>query len=153
MVEALEIDPFDSNHFLYGTGQTIYGSHDLTSFPYVHISSLANGIEEESVQALISPPGIGAPLVSAVGDDCGFVHYNLGITPENTFEDPYLSTTVGLDYAGLSPSNIIRIGNSAGTAQLAISTNAGKNWTTNPAVPTTAASGTVALSADGKAIL
>lgn len=27
---ALSIDPFDSDHFLYGTGATIYGSHDLT---------------------------------------------------------------------------------------------------------------------------
>lgn len=28
---ALVIDPFDSDHFLYGTGATIYGSHDLTN--------------------------------------------------------------------------------------------------------------------------
>lgn len=25
-IEGLEIDPFDSNHFLYGTGLTLYGS-------------------------------------------------------------------------------------------------------------------------------
>lgn len=26
---ALSIDPFDSNHWLYGTGATLYGGHDL----------------------------------------------------------------------------------------------------------------------------
>ena len=29
MMESLVIDPFDSNHWLYGTGATIYGGHDL----------------------------------------------------------------------------------------------------------------------------
>ncbi len=27
---ALAIDPFDSDHLLYGTGATLYGSRDLT---------------------------------------------------------------------------------------------------------------------------
>ena len=32
MTEALEIDPFNSNRFMYGTGATLYGSNDLTDW-------------------------------------------------------------------------------------------------------------------------
>lgn len=73
MMEALVIDPFDSNHWLYGTGATMYGGHDLLKWDSsrnVTLESLADGIEETSVQALISPP-TGPPLVSGVGDIVG----------------------------------------------------------------------------------
>lgn len=73
MMEGLSIDPFDSDHWLYGTGETILGGRDLTSWDTignVTLESLADGIEEESVQSLISPP-TGPSLISAVGDDGG----------------------------------------------------------------------------------
>ena len=56
MMEALVIDPFDSNHWLYGTGETIYGGHDLLNWDNkrnVTLKSLADGIEETSIQGLI----------------------------------------------------------------------------------------------------
>ena len=149
MVEALEIDPFDGNHMLYGTGETLYGIHNLKSWPHFHVQSLADGIEEESVQNLISPPGIGIPLISAVGDDGGFVHHNLNRPPADAFENPYWSTTNALDYAGLSPKNVLRVGES----QLATSSNAGANWTLNTAVPSSASGGTVAYAADASTIV
>lgn len=74
MIEALEIDPLDSNHWLYGTGLTLYGGHDLTSWDTVHnisIASLADGIEEFAVQNVVSAPG-GTELLAAVADDNGF---------------------------------------------------------------------------------
>lgn len=70
MIESLVIDPFDSAHWLYGTGATIQGGHDLTNWDTagnISLSSLADGIEETSVQGLISPPS-GPQLISAVGD-------------------------------------------------------------------------------------
>jgi xyloglucan-specific exo-beta-1,4-glucanase len=76
MIESLSIDPFDSNHWLYGTGATIYGGHDLLKWDTTHnvtLKSLADGIEETSVQALLSPP-TGPPLVSALGDLAGTPH-------------------------------------------------------------------------------
>lgn len=69
-MEGLSIDPFDSNHWLYGTGATIQGGHDLLKWDTTHnvtLESLADGIEETSVQQLISPP-VGPPLLSALGD-------------------------------------------------------------------------------------
>ncbi|KAF8861275.1 Oligoxyloglucan reducing end-specific cellobiohydrolase [Acephala macrosclerotiorum] len=119
MLETPEIDPFDSQHFLYGTGD------------------------------LISPPGISIPFISAVGDDGGFVHYDLDKAPENSFVDPFWSTTTALDYAGLSPKNVLRIGNS----QLVTSTDAGKNWTLVTSVASTASGGAIAYAADASAIV
>lgn len=73
MMESLVIDPFDSNHWLYGTGETIYGGHDLLNWDAKHnvtLKSLADGIEETSVQGLISPP-VGPSLFSSIGDVSG----------------------------------------------------------------------------------
>jgi xyloglucan-specific exo-beta-1,4-glucanase len=70
MMEGLSIDPFNSDHWLYGTGATIQGGFDLTRWDTVGnitLESLAVGIEETAVQDLISPP-VGAHLLSAVGD-------------------------------------------------------------------------------------
>ena len=105
-MEGLSIDPFGSNHWLYGTGETILGGHDLLNWDSKHnvtLKSLADGIEEESVQALLSPP-TGPVLISAVGDDgrhdyvvqavlCswfagGFVHTDLSKAPAQEFQNP-----------------------------------------------------------------
>jgi hypothetical protein len=67
MTESVEIDPFDSDHLLYGTGATIYGTDNLTDWDTggtVHISVRARGLEETAVLDLISPP-TGAHLLSA----------------------------------------------------------------------------------------
>jgi len=150
MVASLEIDPFDSDHWLYGTGLTVYGGHDLTKFPNVHVRSLADGIEEEAVLSLIAPPG-GAPLLSAVGDDGGFRHVNLDISPNNSFQNPFYSTTSDLDYAGAKPLNIVRIGNSnsASIVQMALSTDGGVSFNPAAVSSTSIAGGQVAYGADG----
>jgi hypothetical protein len=48
-IEGLQIDPFDSNHLLWGTGLTLYGTHNLLQWDTVHsiqVSSLSVGVEE-----------------------------------------------------------------------------------------------------------
>jgi len=93
MIEALEIDPHDSDHWLYGTGLTLFGGHDLTKWDTVHnvsIHSLAVGIEEMAVLGLASPPG-GPELLAAVGDDCGFTFRtsdDLGTSPSTPWMTP-----------------------------------------------------------------
>ena len=90
-IQGLAIDPFDSDHWLYGTGLTIYGGHDLTNWDTnprknVTVASLADGVEEMAVQALTAPIS-GPKLVSVVGDDGGFVHTDLTVPPP-TFTNP-----------------------------------------------------------------
>lgn len=98
MIESLEIDPFDSDHWLYGTGLTMYGGNDLTNWDTVHnitIESKADGIQEFATQQVSSVQG-GSELLVAVADDCGFTFAsasNLGTSPQTTWETPFWATT------------------------------------------------------------
>ena len=67
MMEALAIDPFNSDNWYYGTGGAIMGGTDLTKWDTVHnisIHMLGKGMEETSNQALLSPPVGAANLIS-----------------------------------------------------------------------------------------
>ncbi|KAJ7293306.1 hypothetical protein C8J57DRAFT_1043549 [Mycena rebaudengoi] len=136
MMESLVIDPFDSNHWLYGTGATIYGGNIHLTFRAqwdtthnVSISSLADGIEETAVQGLISPP-TGANLISALGDIQGFVHTDLTKPPAASWTNPKWKTTADMDFAGNNPLSIVRVGTGDSTQgkQVAISNDGGKTW-------------------------
>ncbi|KAK8116478.1 glycoside hydrolase family 74 protein [Apiospora kogelbergensis] len=135
MIEALEIDPHDSDHWLYGTGLTLYGGHDLTKWD---TASEKITIDE---------------LLAATGDVGGFTFADaksLGSAPQKNWMDPKWATNVGVDYAGKAVKNVVRIGNSAGTKQIAVSSDGGATWAEHPGADTNANGGTVALSADGK---
>lgn len=157
MIEGLSIDPFDSNHFLYGTGATIYGSKNLASWDTTHnitLKSMATGIEETSIQGLIAPPS-GPKLISAVGDITGFVHNSLDVAPTIGFKTPFWATSLDLDYAGNKPSSIVRVGSdgSGATKQIAVSSDYGVTWSEHQGAPSTTNGGKVALSADGNTVL
>ncbi|KAJ3479843.1 hypothetical protein NLI96_g8779 [Meripilus lineatus] len=157
MMEALVINPFDSNHWLYGTGATIYGGRDLLKWDStrnVTLKSLADGIEETSVQSLISPP-TGPSLISALGDIQGFVHSSLTTAPANSFTNPTWSTAVDVDFAGNKPTNIVRLGNgdSSSGKQVALSTDSGNTWSQDYGASDNVSGGKIALSADGDTVL
>lgn len=150
-IEGLTIDPFDSNHFLYGTGLSLYGSHNLLQWDTVHnitISSLGYGMEETAVLGLVSPP-TGPHLISAVGDIGGWSHTDLD-TPPPTLHVPVWGTVADIDYAGANPTYVVRVGNGAG--QIATSTDSGATWTTYANAPSYSG-GHVAYSASGTSII
>jgi xyloglucan-specific exo-beta-1,4-glucanase len=156
MTEALEIDPFNPDRFMYGTGATLYGSTNLTTWDLsttsqITIKVMAQGIEETAVQDLVSPPS-GAPLLSALGDIGGFRHNDVTIVPSAQFATPR-GTNTSIDYAELSPAYVVRVGN-GDTANceksLAISTDGGTTWAAVSAQPSgLTGGGTVAVSATG----
>lgn len=158
MIEALEIDPHDSDHWLYATGLTVYGGHDLTNWDTVHnitIESLADGIEEFAILDLASAPG-GSELLAAVGDDSGFTFAStssLGTSPKTPWNTPMFSSSTSVDYAGNSVKNVIRIGNTAGEQQVAVSSDGGVTWNVYSGADTTKAGGSVAYSADADTVL
>lgn len=157
----LEIDPFNSNRIMYGTGATLYGSEDMTDFDKgekIGISVMANGIEENGILGLISPSS-GAPLFSAMGDIGGFRHEDLNTSP-HMIRNPYINASTDLDYAETNPNLIVRVGHSQPdiVERMGVSTDNGVTWT--PAAnPWQAEStyntggGWVAVSANGHTIV
>lgn len=142
-IGTVAIDPFDSNHVLYGTGATIWETHDVTNADAQKVVDWtvgANGIEETAVTALSSPPA-GAHLISGLGDIGGFRHDDLNVSPPAGMSQPFF-TPSSIDFAQTNPSLIVR---SSGT-QGASSTDGGITWT---GFQISVNSQTTAISADG----
>ncbi|KIM24194.1 glycoside hydrolase family 74 protein [Serendipita vermifera MAFF 305830] len=162
MIETMVIDPFDSNHWLYGTGATVQGGRDLLSWDTAHnvtLKSYAAGIEETAVLGLISPPSGTAHLLSVVADIGGFLHTSL-TAPTKAFANPGYGTTTSIDYAGNVPSRVVRVGQIPADTlpQIAVSSDYGATWSANYAAPAPSANaayigGQIAYSANADTLL
>ncbi|MCG7216846.1 cellulase family glycosylhydrolase [Paenibacillus mucilaginosus] len=131
MIGDLEIDPFNSDRIMYGTGATLFGSENVTNLDKgekIGISVMADGIEETAILGLISPSS-GAPLISAMGDIGGFRHEDLNTAPR-MIRNPYIGTSTDLDYAETNSNLIVRVGHASNQdARMGISTDNGVTWT------------------------
>ncbi|HWO64249.1 MAG TPA: xyloglucanase [Umezawaea sp.] len=156
MTESMEIDPFDSNRMMYGTGATIYGTKNLTTWDTggkITITPVVAGLEETAVLDLISPPS-GAPLISGLGDIGGFRHDRLDAVPAKVFTQPTFTSTTSLDYAELTPATLVRVGQFDKSSRpndnrVAFSTDGGSNWFQGAEPGGVTGGGTVAAAADG----
>lgn len=152
MTEALEIDPFDSDRMMYGTGATVYGTDDLTEWDEgggkFTIRPMVKGLEETAVNDLAAPPS-GAPLFSALGDIGGFRHTDVTKVPSLMYTQPNLSTTTSLDYAASNPNTVVRVGNADAAPRIGFSTDNGANWFAGQEPAGVTGGGTVAAAADG----
>jgi len=155
MTESLEIDPFNSGRFFYGTGATIYSADNLTDWDSggtVHIKVRARGLEECAVLDLISPPE-GAHLLSAVGDVGGFVHNDFANAGQ-MYANPTHGTSTSLDFAQLAPQTIVRVGNPVNGPRFGISHDGGSTWTPAATQPDgISGGGRVAVNADGSRVV
>jgi hypothetical protein len=151
MTESLEIDPFDSNRMMYGTGATIYGTENLTNWDSgtkFTVKPMVRGLEETAVNDLASPPS-GAPLLSALGDIGGFRHTDLTKVPSMMFTQPNFTTTTSLDFAETNPNTVVRVGDLDSGPHIAFSTDNGANWFAGTDPSGVSGGGTVATGADG----
>lgn len=97
---------------MYGTGATIYTTTNLTDWDTqgtFALKSMAVGIEETSIQALISPP-TGPHLISAIADIGGFRHDGFNSSPSFQYVIPYPGSYRDIDYAEFNPSFMVRVG-------------------------------------------
>ncbi|MFK0112184.1 cellulose binding domain-containing protein [Streptomyces sp. NPDC091217] len=152
MTEALEIDPFDSDRMMYGTGATLYGTADLTKWDsggQFTVKPMVQGLEETSVNDLAAPPSGGAQLFSALGDIGGFRHTDLTKVPSMMYTSPTFSTTTSLDFAESNPNIVVRVGNLDSGPHIAFSTDNGADWFGGTDPSGVSGGGTVAAAADG----
>ncbi|MGP4110886.1 cellulose binding domain-containing protein [Streptomyces sp. 4N509B] len=153
MTEALEIDPFNPDRMMYGTGATLYGTTELTAWDRDEtftVEPMVAGLEETAVLDLAAPPGAGTELLSGLGDIAGFRHTDVDQVMQRHF--PSFGSTQSLDFAESSPNTVVRVGthvseSSAPTVQF--STDGGSNWFDGTVPASGAQGGTVAASADG----
>jgi hypothetical protein len=170
MIDALAIDPFDSDRVMWGTGATIWGTEQLTAWdaqgPLVGadgaalpverftVAVRAEGLEETAVQDIAA---IGGTLVQATGDLGGFVHTDLD--GEGTqIRNPDWSSGRGVDFAALNPDVVVGTGDVHGDVDghVAVSTDRGATWQTTKRLEGVAGGangGTVGVSADGAVIV
>jgi xyloglucan-specific exo-beta-1,4-glucanase len=102
---------------------------------------MSKGLEETVMLDLISIPG--GPLISAVGDQGGFVHTDITQAPL-----AQISQSSGFAFAGSKPTTIARV-----ATDLYLSENNGASWTKLPATPDAMTRGKVAVSADGTTVI
>jgi photosystem II stability/assembly factor-like uncharacterized protein len=171
MIEALAIDPHNSDRIMWGTGAMIWGTEELTrwdsqgelvghneageriALPVERftVGVRAEGVEETWVRDIAA---LGGTLVSAMGDVSGFVHTDLD-RAEPMIRSGWAGTS--LDYAQSDPDVIVGSGevNADVDTHVIVSTDRGKTWKSAArleGVPG-GGSGVVAITADAAAIL
>jgi photosystem II stability/assembly factor-like uncharacterized protein len=154
MLSDIEIDPFNSDVMVYGTGATLYGTKNLTDWDKnrrVRLEVMAEGIEECAILDLVSPTEGAAHLISGMGDIGGFIHKDLNRAP-NMIVNPTIGGVNSIDYAAAKPSYIVRMGD----GKLGISVDSGESWMPSEKFvegADTGWSGKVAVSADARVIV
>ncbi|MGY5055770.1 1,4-beta-glucanase [Streptomyces sp. 900105755] len=149
-IQAVAVDPYDSEHVVYGTGATLYGTRDL-----VHWAPQVRGLEETSVLQLVSPPVGEAHLLSGSGDIGVLYHERLTASPSRGMAtNPVFGSATGLAQAAGRPAYVVRAGwgdNGNG----AFSDDGGRTWAPFAVQPSLAhdAPGPIAANADGSVLL
>ena len=152
----IDIDPFNPGRVMYVTGQGIWASEDANAADAdkpTHWKFLDQGLEETVIKALVSPPA-GPPLLSAMGDLCGFRHDDLNKpSAGGMFDNPLCGSATGIDVAWSKPDVVARVGWDDHKQWGATSTDGGNSWTPFKTEPKGKGAGSIAVSADGTALV
>jgi photosystem II stability/assembly factor-like uncharacterized protein len=147
----LKIDPFNSENAWFITGYGLYTSQNIaavdnnqkTIFSYDN-----NGLEELVATGLISPP-TGVPLLSTVGDQDGFRHTDLDVSPNGKFL-PGNGGSSYIDFAQNNPDFVVQTYYNSSNNWGSYSTNQGVSWEKFKTYPSGAnGPGIIAVAADG----
>jgi hypothetical protein len=156
-VGSIAIDPFNSEHVMYGTGAVLWTTSNLSAADgggVVPWAVGAQGIEETSVGFALAPATGGTMLLSSMGDIYGFAHPTLTESPAQGFYQNPRATASGMDFEADSPATVVRV--SEGSAPYGvISKDGGLSWKAFEANPKGMAKGggSIAIAADGSSMV
>ncbi|HKW31290.1 MAG TPA: sialidase family protein, partial [Verrucomicrobiae bacterium] len=153
--ESVQIDPFNSDRAWYVTGYGIFSCTNLTaadSNGTVHWTFTSDDLEETVPLGLASPPS-GPYLLSQVGDQGGFRHFNLDVSPPAAdYFSTHRGTSYGIDFAENNPDIIVRLFSDAPYGGYSL--DGGTTWNDFASTPPgTTGPGNIAVSADGSRIV
>jgi photosystem II stability/assembly factor-like uncharacterized protein len=151
----IDVDPFNPARAMYVTGQGIWGCEDANaadSDKPTHWKFLDRGLEETVIKGLVSPPA-GPPLLSVMGDLCGFRHDDLNQpSAGGMFDNPICGSGTGIDIAWSKPDVVARVGWDD-KKYGAYSADGGKSWTPFKTNPKGRGAGAIAVAADGSSFV
>jgi photosystem II stability/assembly factor-like uncharacterized protein len=157
-IGSLMIDPFHPAHVLYGTGETVWESHDVSG-PVTHWTIGGRGIEQTADIMLLSPllPGNQEPhLFSGLGDIGCFRNDDFNHSPAGgAMKNPELSNCDSIALAARRPEDMVRGGRSwTPGPHGAVSHDGGLHWTPFASEPEDGVrGGSASISADGSLLL
>lgn len=152
----IDIDPFNPGRVMYVTGQGIWGTEDATAADTdkpTHWVFWDRGLEETVIRGMVSPPA-GPPLLSVMGDLCGFRHDDLNApSADGMFDNPLCGSGSGIDVAWSKPDVVARVGWDDKSRWGALSLDGGKKWKPFASVPKGKGAGSIAIAADGSSMV
>lgn len=154
-VADVNINPFNSDEVMYGTGATIYSTTNMTKIGIdpVEICFDAYGLEETAVYQMVTPPsdGTSPEMYSIMGDLTGFAHLDVTQCPDDAHFMKNGNPT-DLDCAFLD-SNYAVYASEEETTTLTYTKDGGATWGTVEHKPDPATGGQVAMAADGSTFI
>ena len=146
----ININPFNSDEIMYGTGATIFSTTNMTKYETepVTIAFDAYGLEETAIFKMVSPPAQeGAPeLYSIMGDLTGFAHMDVTVCPDDAH---FMKNgkACDLDCAFLNP--MIAVYTTEERDAVVYTKDGGSTWNKMKTLPEPSQGGHIAVAADG----
>ncbi len=155
-VESVALDPFDSNHAMYGTGAGVWSSTNIlgatgASGQGVTWTFTDHGLEETVPLYLM--PSVKGAFLGTIGDLGGMRNVDLDTySASGEYSNPVYNNTNWIDFAESNTNTVVRAGNAGGsTSPVAISADNGVTW--NPCTSPPGGANSVAVAADGSTIV
>ena len=156
----IEIDPFNSDHVMYVTGQGVWSSDNVSASSGRSWTFQARNLEQTAVTDMLA--SVKGAFFSCVGDIAGMRHEDLNRpSPTGMYSSPVFGNCTSIDFAASDANIVVRAGNptSSNSGKYgAYSRDNGKTWTAFSSLPianltSCSNGGKLALSADGKTVL